>query len=219
MAYTAEEKALRADILKRLSDPTLSEQSKGALRSQLESLRETSLARAREKRRQHEERLAAANLPKRENFATESEWLEARELFRLGLTEKACHRKLDSPRTNLRARVEAEKLLERIAKRKAELQARMGPEAIPVSQTDLTQSPIRRPHQSKSVEDLFNSLGWAMGNFFPDAILAEEIKNELGCRGVDWAFWRQPNMLRFYPNRAEAENFLEESKKWNRETN
>jgi hypothetical protein len=216
--YTTEEKHRRKEILERLGDSSLSEQSKGALRSQLERLRETSVARAREKRRQSEERLAVANLPKREDFAAESEWLEARELFRLDLTEKACHRKLDSPRTNLGARVEAEKLLQRIAKRKAELHTRMGPKAIPVSQTDLTQSPIRRPHKSKSVEDLFNSLGWAMGNFFPDAILAEEIKNELGCRGVDWAFWRQANMLRFFPNRIAAENILEESKKWNRET-
>jgi hypothetical protein len=122
VAYSKAEKALRRELLEQLNVAD-SELSRGQLRERLQRIRNTAIARAKESARSKDERAAEASRPKRENFATDSEFAEALELFHLDLTSKAANRVLNSGRASLRARLQAEKELEEIVFRRLRLKA------------------------------------------------------------------------------------------------
>jgi hypothetical protein len=135
--YTAPELALRRELQKQLKNAG-SEIARGRLRESLQRIRNAALARANERAKRKADREAEASRPKRENFATDSEFADALELFRLDLSEKAANRVLNSGRSSLRARIQAEHKLEEIAFRRLKLTG---------SDSGLTAS---QPHTGKS---------------------------------------------------------------------
>jgi hypothetical protein len=182
----------------------LSEHVRGSLRAQLQSLRET--VRARQQVRDTAKlQTQTPQPPQRKNFPSDKEWETATELFRLDLTEKACLKKLDSPKTSLSGLQTAERELKRIAKRRAALQP-----PKPVKETVQIDSPV--DWDSIDDEELLNqrNVAAAFALFSPDdrdehLAAQTEIEIELDNRGVDWKFWCSGHLLHLFPNRKQAD--------------
>jgi hypothetical protein len=199
-------------ILDQLKDASLSEKYRGRLRADLETLHESVKARKN----------AKANgkppdeiPPQEKDFETAEEWSRATELFRLGVLEKACNRKLDSAKTSFSGLQKAGKELKRIAKRRAEL-------SPPPETADPTVNEEERQNArlaklwdpKKSTEDLMNSRNMAACFWGPHSAACKGVEVELESRGCDWKFWclskNGSSVMHMYPNRAAAERLLTE---------
>jgi hypothetical protein len=212
---TRTERQQELAILEQLKDTSLSEQYRGRLRADLETLHESIKTRKNAKANgKPPDELP----PQREDFSSDKEWEVACELHRLTLTAKAAEKKLDSDRTSLSGRLTAERELKRVAKRRAEL---LPPrEEVPAPVQSVTEENRQNErlaqlcNPKKSTEDLFNSRNLAAYMYGPHSAECKGVEVELENRGVDWRFWllseNDSSIMHLYPNRPAAERLIVE---------
>lgn len=218
---TRTERKQELAILEKLKDTSLSEQYRGRLRANLATLHESIKARKNAKAiGKPSDELP----PQQKDFETVKEWNRATELFRLDLLEKACQRKLDSPKASLSGLQNAERELKRISKRRADL---LPPrEEIPAAVPSVTEEDRQNErlaqlcNPKKSTEDLFNSRNTAALMYGPISAECKGVEVELESRGVDWQFWclseNGSSVMHLYPNRPAADRLIAEVKRYRR---
>ena|ERR1022692_1263610 len=112
--YTVAELALRRELKTQLQDSTKSEAERGSFRTRLKRIREDAVKRSEGREIARAQNAADAIAAKREDFASEDEFIEAMDLHHLRLDEAACHRALNSAKTSIRDRALARKRLQEI---------------------------------------------------------------------------------------------------------
>jgi hypothetical protein len=211
---TRTERQQEKGILLALQDKSLSKHQNARLRTDLQNLRDSAResAKARKAKKSIVNNVDEVQAPQRKDFSTDDEFTTATKLHYLALSELAAKKKLDSEKTSLSGRQNAERELRQIAKRRKALQP------IPVKEIVHIETSVYLA--SLEDEDLLNqrNVSACFAEYLPDGkdtffAGLQDIEAELDRRGIDWRFWCFGGLLHLYPNRKQADKQVQAAKR------